>query len=73
MAELIDPEQPTVELSDYEYTVMITLLRIYDAIAVLLEETKGGAAKQLADIHRAGQILMPAPELNGDFDEGFSK
>jgi hypothetical protein len=57
--------------SDYEMTLMITMLRVYDALGALLEEIRPGAGKQLFDIHNEGKLLMPEPSLDGTFAEGF--
>ena len=76
MSDTIDPmpgEPVAAELSDYEYTVMITLLRIYDAISALAEEIAPGAGSRIAAMHKDGTLIMPEPAINGKFGEGFSK
>lgn len=72
MAELTEQEADNFkEPTDLEYTVMITMLRIYDALGALLEEIRPGAGKQLFDIHSEGKLIMPEPAINGKFAEGF--
>jgi hypothetical protein len=60
-------EEPT----EYEYVLMITMLRVYDALGALLEEIRPGAGKQLFDIHSEGKLVMPEPRLLGEFGAGF--
>ena len=59
------------DLTDWQYVVMISLLRINDALGALLQEIRNGAGQELYDIHNAGEIIMPEPKLNGEFGTGF--